>query len=375
MPNCFLGTKKSAPVGHLCGRRTVMYVFLCFFELKASNSSKLCGQHIMDDRIDSAIKKQIMPGSRFWNKNLAEQKEMIKRIKSLKKEELYRLLHERKSAIWPINPDSQSKPSSLLPNDWIDMPDHMHFGRFYFSIPIYFFNDEFDCGKVNLMAKLEFDNGPEHSVRSKAFIFAHQFIRSFNRFSVEDFRFSMNIDSTVKKFVLNEKDLKIMILDDSKTFVRGFNYSPNLRIIGYECPNSLWCWMYLFREYGEENAICVETYIKQSSLSQTSSNHDDWPNHGKDREVEKEKNESIFMANEDSKAVHLFAESPPIGGAFPLELECSQLIEDVVGEANKAADDQFLRKKSKSKSKKHHAESHYGETDKRPRKRGRKELN
>ena len=82
--------------------------------------------------------------------------------------------------------------------------DHMHFGRVYFSIPIYFFNDEFDCGKVNLMAKLEFDNGPEHSVRCKAFIFAHQFIRSFNRFSVEDFRFSMNIDSTMKKFVLNE---------------------------------------------------------------------------------------------------------------------------------------------------------------------------
>ena len=52
--------------------------------------------------------------------------------------------------------------SVLLPNDWIDMPDHMHFGRFYFSIPIYFFNDEFDCGKVNLMAKLEFDNGPEN---------------------------------------------------------------------------------------------------------------------------------------------------------------------------------------------------------------------
>ena len=42
---------------------------------------------------------------------------------------------------------------------------------------------------------------------------------------------------------------------------------PNLRIIGYECPNILWCWIYLFREYGEENAICVETYIKQSSLS------------------------------------------------------------------------------------------------------------
>ena len=39
----------------------------------------------MDDRIDSAIKKQIMPGTRFWNKNLAEQKEMIKRIKSLKR--------------------------------------------------------------------------------------------------------------------------------------------------------------------------------------------------------------------------------------------------------------------------------------------------
>ena len=48
------------------------------------------------------------------------------------------------------------------------------------------------------MAKLEFDNGPEHSVRNKAFIFAHQFIRSFKRFSVEDFRFSMNIDSTLK---------------------------------------------------------------------------------------------------------------------------------------------------------------------------------
>ena len=85
------------------------------------------------------------------------------------------------------------------------------------------------------------------------------------------------IDSTVdKKFVLNEKDLKIMILNDSKTIVRGFNYSPTLRIIGYECPaNSLWCWLYLFREYGEENAICVETYMKQSSLSQISSNHDD----------------------------------------------------------------------------------------------------
>ena len=89
--------------------------------------------------------------------------------------------------------------------------------------------------------------------------------------------------------------------------------------------------------------------------------------------MEKGKNESIYIANEDSKAIHLFAQSPPIGGAFPLELECSQLIEDVVGEANKATDDQFLRKKSKSK--KHHAESHYGETDKRPRKRGRKELN
>ena len=35
------------------------------------------------------------------------------------------------------------------------MPDHMHFGRLYFSIPIYFFNDEFDGGKVNLMAKLQ----------------------------------------------------------------------------------------------------------------------------------------------------------------------------------------------------------------------------
>ena len=82
--------------------------------------------------------------------------------------------------------------------------------------------------------------------------------------------------------------------------------------------------MYLFREYGEENAICVETYITQSSLSQTSNNHDDWLNHGKVREVEKEKNEVIFMANEDSKAFHLFAQSPPIDCAFPLELECSQ---------------------------------------------------
>ena len=179
--------------------------------------------------------------------------------------------------------------------------------------------------------------------------------------------FEVSIDSRLK---ILDFILKVYLEKLSSMLAK-----PNLRIIGYECPNSLWCWMYLFREYGEENAICVETYIKQSSLSQTSSNHDDWPNHGKDREVEKEKNESIFMANEDSKAVHLFAESPPIGGAFPLELECSQLIEDVVGEANKATDDQFLRKKSKSKSKKHHAESHYGETDKRPRKRGRKELN
>ena len=69
---------------------------------------------MMDDRIDSAIKKQIMPGSRFWNKNLAEQKEMIKRIKSLKKEELYRLLHERKLAIWPINPDFRPFNSALV---------------------------------------------------------------------------------------------------------------------------------------------------------------------------------------------------------------------------------------------------------------------
>ena len=42
---------------------------------------------IMDDRINSSIKKKIMPGSRFWNKNLAEQKEIINRIKSLKEEE------------------------------------------------------------------------------------------------------------------------------------------------------------------------------------------------------------------------------------------------------------------------------------------------
>ena len=124
---------------------------------------------------------------------------------------------------------------------------------------------------------------------------------------------------------MSEKDLKIMILDDSNTFVRGENYSPNLRIIGYECPNSLWCWMYLFREYRKENAICVETNIKQSSLSQTSSNH---------VIGQKEINESIFMANEDSEAVYLFTQSPPIGGVFPLELECAQLIEDIVGEVN-----------------------------------------
>ena len=48
----------------------------------------------------------------------------------------------------------------------------------------------------------------------------------------------------------------------------------------------------------------------QSSLSQTSNNHDDWQNHGKDREIEKEKDESIYMTNEDPKAVHLFAQSP-----------------------------------------------------------------
>ena len=46
-----------------------------------------------------------------------------------------------------MDADSESKPSSLLSNDWLDKPDHMHFGHFYFSIPIYFFNDEFDCGK------------------------------------------------------------------------------------------------------------------------------------------------------------------------------------------------------------------------------------
>ena len=76
-----------------------------------------------------------------------------------------------------------------------------------------------------------------------------------------------------EKFVVNENNLKIMILDGSKTFVRGFNYSPNLRIIR----------MYLFREYGEENEICVETYIKQPSL-----------NYGKNREVENEKDESLI---------------------------------------------------------------------------------
>ena len=59
------------------------------------------------------------------------------------------------------------------------MSDHMHFGRCFFSVPMYFFDDEFDCGKVNLIAKQEYDNGAVHSVRSRVFIFAHQFNRSF----------------------------------------------------------------------------------------------------------------------------------------------------------------------------------------------------
>jgi len=286
----------------------------------------------MNNHIESAIEKQIMPRSRFWNKNLAEQREIIKRIKSLKKKELYWLLHNRKSAIWPMDADCESKPSSLLPNDWIDKPDHMHFGRFYFAIPIYFFNDEFDCGKVNLMAKLEFDNGPEHSVRRKAFIFAHQFIRSFTRFSVEDYSQSMTTDATVKKFVLDEKALKIMILGERYTFLSGFNYSPNLRIISYNCPNSLWCFMYLFREYGEENAICVETFIKESTFSRASEGHGNWPNHIKDIDIENEKNETAFMLKEDPME-YLHSSKGPPKGDFPPELECAGLIIEEVRNA------------------------------------------
>ena len=238
----------------------------------------------MNNHIESAIEKQIMPRSRFWNKNLAEQRGIIKRIKSLKKKELY------------------------------------------------FFNDEFDCGKVNLMAKLEFDNGPEHSVRRKAFIFAHQFIRSFTRFSVEDYSQSMTTDATVKKFVLDEKALKIMILGERYTFLSGFNYSPNLRIISYNCPNSLWCFMYLFREYGEENAICVETFIKESTFSRASEGHGNWPNHIKDIDIENEKNETAFMLKEDPME-YLHSSKGPPKGDFPPELECAGLIIEEVRNA------------------------------------------
>ena len=30
VPKKIFGAKKSAPVGHLCGRRTIMYVFMCY---------------------------------------------------------------------------------------------------------------------------------------------------------------------------------------------------------------------------------------------------------------------------------------------------------------------------------------------------------
>ena len=59
----------------------------------------------------------------------------------------------------------------------------------------------------------------------------------FNSFEVsmdflfEDFRLSINLDSTAKTFVLNEKNLKIVLLDGSKTVVRGLHDLPNLRII------------------------------------------------------------------------------------------------------------------------------------------------
>ena len=47
-PKQFCGAKTSAPVGHLCGRRTIMYVFMCFFELKSSNWNYKCGFRSLD---------------------------------------------------------------------------------------------------------------------------------------------------------------------------------------------------------------------------------------------------------------------------------------------------------------------------------------
>ena len=141
-----LGSRSGAFV---CVVGALLCTFFVFFELKASNWKELCGQHVMDDRIDSAIKKQIMPGSRFWNKILPNRKKSNELSPWRKRNCIGYSTRENQQFGLSILIPSRNRRLYLLPNNWIDMPDHMHFGRFYFSIPIYFFNDEFDCGKVN----------------------------------------------------------------------------------------------------------------------------------------------------------------------------------------------------------------------------------